>query len=113
MLLIKEITEDPRQKHTLILPDGSQFAMSLEFKPLQLGWFVTNFTYGDFIINNFRIVTLPNMLRQWKNRLRFGLGCFTNDTSEPTQIQDFSSGRAKLYVLTAEEVDQYEEFLRG
>ena len=37
----------------------------------------------------------------------------TSDNYEPTQLQDFSSGYAQMFILTQQEVTQYEEFLSG
>lgn len=113
MLRINGITSDAKQKHTLLLGDGSLLLMTLEYKPLQTGWFITQLVHEDFTLNNMRVVTSPNMLHQYKNQLSFGLGCFVLEDQEPMLKEDFSSGRAKLMILTAEEVDLYAEILSG
>lgn len=53
------------------------------------------------------------MLRQWKNKIPFGLACYSVQNREPSQQQDFSSGTSKLYILNAIEVQQYEQLLAG
>lgn len=111
MLIIPQITNAPNQQLTVSLPDGSSFVMNLYYMPQQYGWFITNFVYGDFTLNSLRITNNPNMLRQWKNSLAFGLACFSTSLREPTQQNDFASGASNLYVLTAAEVQAYEEFL--
>lgn len=113
MLLIQEFSNEPKQQHTLVLPDGSRFTVNFEFKPQQTGWFITELTYGSFILRNLRITTNPNILHQFKNLLPFGLGCYVQDNQEAVLPEDFSSGRAKLYVLTRDEVELYEEILSG
>lgn len=113
MLRINELTDEFKQKHTLVLPDGTSFTMIIEYKPLQTGWFITSLTYGEFQIYNLRVVTSPNMLHQYRNQIPFGLACFVQEDQEPMLQQDFSSSRAKAYVLTEEEVDLYEDFLSG
>lgn len=113
MLLIKNITSDPNQKRVLVLPDGTSMSLTMYFMPLQQGWFITNLTYGDFILNGYRIVNSPNMLYQYLNIIPFGLACFSKDDREPSLIEDFSSGASELYLLTQEEVSLYEAFLRG
>lgn len=113
MFLIKEITDDGKQKHTLLLDDGSQMTLLLEYKPQQFGWFITQLVRNDFTINNIRIVTSPNIFHQFKNQLNFGMACFTKDNTEPTQQEDFSSGQAKLYILSTAEVAEYEKVLSG
>lgn len=113
MFQVQNITSDSRQIQTLVLPDGTQILIELYFMSQQLGWFITNLVYGNFVLNNLRITISPNMLYQWRNKLPFGLACFTDQNREPTQLEDFSSGAAKLFVLTQEEVTYYAEYLSG
>jgi len=113
MLLIKEITEDSKQKRTLLLPDGTTIVFTMKFSPLQFGWVIEKLVYDDFEINNVRIVNSVNILHQFKNILPFGLACITEDNREPTQREDFSEGASKLYILTAEEVELYSENLKS
>lgn len=111
MKLVNGITEAPLQNKTLILPDGSNLVIQLYYRPNQLGWFFNSIVNLGFQVNGLRITSSPNMLRPWKDKISFGLGCFTVDNREPTQIQDFSTGASKLYVLTASEVVDYERIL--
>lgn len=113
MNLIQQITNDPRQKQTLILPDGSSMDFVIEYKPQQLGWFIVNLTYKLFSVGNIRIVTSPNILHQFKNQIPFGIACFVTENQEPTTLQDFATGRATLFMLTADEVLFYSEVLSG
>jgi hypothetical protein len=111
MLEIKNITSDTKQRRTIILPDFSQIEMVMYFMPLQLGWFFSYLNYQNFTIRGLRITNNPNMLRQWKNILPFGMACFSAQEREPQLQQDFSSGASKIYILTSQEVKDYEEFL--
>lgn len=113
MLLVQNITSDALQKQTLVLPNGASFTLTMYFRPMQYGWFINELVYGSFTLNGVRITNLPNILHQFRNQLPFGLGCFTVADREPSQQDDFSSGVAQLFVLTADEVEQYAEFLRG
>lgn len=113
MFLVKEISDEAKQKHTLILPDGSSLTMIVEYKPMQLGWFITQLQYKTFEINNIRIVTSPNMLHQFKNRIPFGIGIFVTDNQEPVLQGDFLSGRAQMFILSAAEVAFFTEVLSG
>lgn len=112
MLLIQQITSNPLQKQTLVLPDGTTLIMTMYFRPMQLGWFINNLTYGTFALNGLRITNNPNMLNQWRNLIPFGLGCFSTANREPSLQEDFSSGASKLYILTAAECTEYAEFLQ-
>jgi hypothetical protein len=110
---LTQVTSDNLQKQSIILDDGTLFDLTLQFVPMQFGWFIQSLVYGEFTLQGFRVSTSPNMLRQYKNKLPFGLACFTKDNGEPTQQQDFSSGYATLYLLSAAEVALYEEILSG
>lgn len=112
MFIVQQITSDPLQRQTLILPDGTSLTLTMYFRPMQTGWFINEITYGSFSLTGLRITVSPNMLRQFKNQIPFGLACYGNKTNrEPTQQQDFSSGAFSLYLLSKQEVQQYEDFL--
>lgn len=114
MYLIQQVTSDPLQRQTLILNDGTSLTITIYFRPLQYGWFITELVYGSFTLQGLRITVSPNMLRQFKNQIPFGLGCFGNNVKrEPTLQQDFSSGAFSLYILSAAEVLSFESFLAG
>lgn len=110
MLLIQGITSDPKQQQELTLPNGKIVTMYLEFKPMQTGWFL-GLDYEGFSLRNLRISTVPNLLRQFKNLIPFGLTCITEDFQEAMFLEDFSTARSKLYVLTSDDVDEIEATL--
>ncbi len=111
MFLVQQITTDPRQQMTLVLPDGSSLTMTIYFVPMQNGWFITNLTYKTFILNGFRVVVSPNMLNQYRNKIPFGLACYSVDNREPSLQEDFSSFACNLYILSEAECNQYAELL--
>jgi hypothetical protein len=113
MFQIQNLTDDTRQKQTLVLPDGTQIQISIYFVPLQLGWFITKLQYGDFVLTGFRIFNSPNMLHQYRNILPFGLACLSTAQREPSQQQDFSSGASKLFVIDQSEVAYYAQVVSG
>lgn len=113
MNLINNISAYPNQNINFVLADGTNFQMSLYYVPMQYGWFITNLTYNDFVLNSIRITNNTNMLYQWQNILPFGLGCFSPSQREPSQLQDFSSGASNLYVLSQEECEAYAAYIRG
>lgn len=113
MLQIQRITNAALQQHTLVLPDGTSFSMTLYFIPMQYGWFITNLTYGTFVLTGMRISNSPNMLYQFQNILPFGLACFSVANREPSLQEDFMSGASKLYILTEAECEEYAAYIRG
>jgi hypothetical protein len=110
---VKQLTASAKQSKRLVLQDGTILQLQLRFVPMQLGWFFTTITYGDFVLENVRICVSPNILYQYKNQIPFGIACFSKASREPTQQQDFSSGAAKLYILSEEEVSEYSDILSG
>lgn len=114
MILITGWTTDFKQKQTVSLSDGTILGLEIEYKPQQQGWYFTSLSRGSFLIQGMRIITSPNMLRQFKNQIPFGLACYVTDNQEPTLVQDFvTGGRANLYILSSAEVLTYEKFLNG
>lgn len=113
MNALQQITDAPVQQQTVALSDGTTFSISIKYVPQQYGWFITSLTYGDFTLSGYRIVNSPNMLNQYRNEIPFGLACATAGNREPTQQQDFSSGASTIFLLSAEEVQQYTRFLIG
>lgn len=114
MYEIQNLTNDPKQKQTLVLPDGTQIKIEIRFVPMQLGWFITNITYQTFQLEGIRICNSPDLLYQYRNQLPFGLACFSTFVGrEPSQQDDFLSKASTLYILTQEEVEQYTELLSG
>ena len=111
MNLIQRVTSNPLQTQTLILDDGSSVLFTIYFRPMQYGWFINTLSTTNLTLNGMRIVNSPNMLNQWRNLINFGLACFSDGDREPMLQQDFSSGRSKLYILTAAEVQEYAEYL--
>ena len=108
MRLINEITSEPNQTHTLALEDGTDVKITFNYRVNQSGWFYS-FTHQDRTFNNRRIVTSPNMMRQFKDILPFGFACTVEDGGEPVFQDDFESGRAKFYLLDQSDVTDIED----
>lgn len=113
MLRIQNITDAALQQQTIVLPNGNSFNFTMNYIPMQYGWFITNLVYQDFVLNGLRITNNPNMLFPWINIIPFGLACFSPAQREPTQQQDFLSGASNLYILTHEECVAYKDYLSG
>lgn len=107
MKLIQGITDAPNQTFVLQLADGSQATLALEYRSQQLAWFYS-LTYGTKVINGRRLVTSPNVLRQFRNLLPFGLGVLMPNAVEPENQNVFLTGVGAIVLLSAEEVAQTE-----
>lgn len=108
MKQITEITSEAKQKLTITTETNEEFDITLEYSDQQQGWFYS-LSYATTEINGARLVTHPNLLRSYKNIFPFGLSIQTDDFSEPILINDFESGRARVFLLTESEVEQVEE----
>lgn len=113
MYLIQNISASPLQTMTLTLYNGNPVQLSIYFRPMQLGWFINSLTYQDFTLTGLRITNSPNFLYQFKNKIPFGMGCYSTQKREPTQSQDFSTGANQLFLLNASEVLQLTEFYQN
>jgi hypothetical protein len=108
MNLIDSITSDANQEINVVLDNGTRIVLTIIYKTNQSGWFYS-ISYGSiFNVNNRRVVTSPNMLRAFRDILPFGLACATDDGSEPVFIDDFSTGRAKMYSLNETDIANVE-----
>jgi hypothetical protein len=116
MQTITDIGQEAKQKHIIITENNEQFDLELFYSSVWQGWFC-NISYANgnktLTINGTRITTHINILRQWENVLPFGLMCECDDNQEPMFIEDFASGRARLSILTPEEVKQINNLVKG
>lgn len=108
MRLINEITSEPKQNHTFALEDGTEIKIQFNYWENQSGWFMT-FTWGEKTFSNRRIVTSPNMLRQFRDLIPFGFACIVEEKGEPIFKDDFETGRAKFYLLNSDDVQSVED----
>src|SRR5574343_1958233 len=113
MLQIQAWNQDPKQKLKIILPNNDTIDMQIEYKPLQYGWFINSLSYNDFTLTGLRITTNLNILYQYKNKLPFGILIQTVGNREPYLVSDFQTGACKMFILTAEELDQLENIYSG
>ncbi len=107
------VTNDPVQKQVLILPDSSSISIQIRYVPMQYGWVIDFITYESWTINSLWVVNSPNLLRQFKNEIPFGLACQTVGNREPMFQNDFSTGTSNLFILTQDEVLTFENYLSG
>lgn len=97
------ITANAKQSHRVVLDTGKIFTLYLEYSDLQTGWFA-DVTYGGWSVKKLRVTNAYNILRQFKNLIPFGICCRVTAGQEPLLVQDFSTGRAILYVLQSADI---------
>jgi len=110
MKLLNKITSAARQKFRIIGENGERIDFFLTFMPTQSAW-MFNVSWDDFSLNGAVLTLSPNCLRGFKNNIPFGLACVSDDSIEPSFVDDFSTGRVRLFLLNAEDVQTVEESL--
>lgn len=103
MRRIDNLTDNANQDLKIVLDDGTIINLAFRFYANQLGWFY-DVAYQGWSSNGRRLVMSPNMLRQFRDIIPFGLACTTIDGYEPFDVIDFRSGRVSLFVLNQEDV---------
>lgn len=108
MQIITSLTNEPNQRHQLVLDNNETVDFRLYYLARMQSWYY-DFSYQDTTVYCSKVVLTPNSLRQFRRILPFGLAFFSDSEVEPFQITDFSSGRVQMAILNAEEVQQIEE----
>ena len=102
MQIITGITSDPKQTISIPLTDGTSVSLNLDFKPQQLGWFYS-IAYSakttNFQLTGSRLVTSPNILRQYQDIIPFGISVVTQGNVEPTTQTAFTDGTIAAFLL--------------
>lgn len=107
MKRIVNISNSPKQKIQLVTDNGDNIEFFLEYKPRVESWFFS-FEYKGINVNNLTVCLHPNILRQFKRIIDFGIG-FKSDTKiEPFSIDVFKDGRCSMYLLNEDEVKSVE-----
>lgn len=113
MFYVQDITNYPTQNKVMNLADGSQITITMAFVPMQKSWVIRYLEYGDFIVRNVKMVKNPNILRQFKNIIPFGIAIDSTQDRDPMFVEDFSTQTFSMFILSREEVQAYEDFLSG
>jgi hypothetical protein len=102
MKRLEGIKAIPSQKFYHTITEGN-INFTLNYRPMVQMWFV-DIEFNGKIINGLRVCYSLNLLYQYAKTLPFGLYVENISGVEPFLIDDFSSGRFNLNVLTAAEV---------
>ena len=107
MRKIDKLTADASQQYNIVSEDGTEISLLLYYAPSQQTWFF-DLTSGEFILNGCQLVNAPNILRSYKNLLSFGITIFVQDGLDPFYLDDFTSDRVQLFLLSRDDVDEIE-----
>lgn len=96
------------QQQTVTLDDGSTVQLEFFYRAGIQRWFI-DVIHSSLTLRGFGLSQGPNILRQWRNLIPFGIAVQAIDLIDPVQITDFQTGRVAVYILSADEVDQVEQ----
>src|SRR5690606_22971332 len=108
MKRLDRLTADPKQRYSVPLDDGGSFTLYLQYLPRQQMW-MANVSQGDFVANGILLTTYPNVMRQYRNLIQVGIAVLSDDATDPRYVDDFVTGRIRLYVLNADDVQAVED----
>jgi len=107
MQIITGLTSAAKQSISVPLPDGTSTSIYIEYRPQQSGWFF-DIAYSagtiSFQCKGNRLCPAPNMLRQYRAILPFGISCLTAGNVEPITQTAFSGGTITLLLLDATDI---------
>lgn len=107
MTIIQNISDSTPQSLNVVLPDGSTVTIVLTYRVQQSGWFF-DISWGGMSppwqVSGNRLVTSPNILRQYRGVIPFGLTVTTTNNGEPTGQEDFVNGYATPLLLSETDV---------
>jgi hypothetical protein len=110
---ITGITDNSKQIFKMMLDDGTIAQVNLNYLGATQRW-AFDIIHPLLTVYNKILCTHPNILRQYKDIIPFGLMCFTNDGLDPVLVTDFKAGsRGNLYILTEADVAESETILKG
>ena len=111
MTKITGLTQDSFQKFKIADPNGGgDISVRLVYRPRIQRWFI-DISFKTFTLNGYKLTRGPNILAKWNNVIPFGLTVTVSDNFEPFVINDFSSDRVQLFLLTSSEVAEVETMI--
>lgn len=101
------LSEAPKQQFNAPITGGYDTAeIYLEFKPLQNAWFM-DLTWGDFVLKNERVSNSPNLLRQFRDLIPFGIFVAGRDDIDPLLITSWT-GDNEFWILDSTDLEYVE-----
>ena len=103
MKILTGLRATGRQKLSTTASNGDTIDLVLYFHSRTAAWYL-DVSSGTFSVKGVRISRVYNLLEQYSNIIPFGVGIIISDDGEPFLINDFSTGRVRLAILSPDEV---------
>jgi hypothetical protein len=108
MRFLNKITNAPSQRFFLTGNPGQRIIMDLRYLPTQQLWLM-DIEYENFTVKGIAVLSSPNLLRNYRNIIPFGIACLSSGGLDPYFIDDFTAGNAAMYLLDSADVAAVEE----
>ena len=105
---MQEITLNENSTIKVVNAKNENFTIYLNYNSSRQCWFL-DLESENFYLYGIKITSVWNVLRQWKDKLGFGLYIETENNSEPFFLEDFNTGRSKIYLLEPDDLLVMEE----
>lgn len=103
MQQIDNLSDDADQLLTMTLTDVSDVQLEFIYLPAIQRWSM-NLSHPNLTLHGFNLGVGPNVLRQWRELIPFGMAILSTDGLDPVDISDFANGRITVNILTPDEV---------
>lgn len=101
MFAVNNLTASGNQTSACLLADGSTVTLTFRYRAAVQRWTV-DVAYRDYVNNGMGLATHPNLLRDWRLVIPFGLQVATVDGTDPFLADDLAyspgGGRPRVVV---------------
>lgn len=108
MQQLNNLSNDADQKMTFVLPDASLLQLEFIYRASIQRW-ALNVSHPLLTLNGYNICLGPNILRQWRKLISFGIAVTSTTGLDPIQPTDLQDGTVSVFILSEAEVAQVEE----
>lgn len=113
MVQISGLKATSEQSFTANDPNGGgTISFTFYYRPRVQSWFM-DIAFKNFTMNGYKINHGPNIIDSYSNVIPFGLMVLLTDDLDPCFINDFTSGRVFLYLMTSAEVAEMEALINA
>jgi hypothetical protein len=120
VIQLTNLTDDPIQQLQVALADGSLVTLTLTYRAATQRWtfdLIHTSMPPNGALNGRNLCVHPNILRQWRRIIPFGLSVTSSDNGDPVTLEDFVNGRITLFILDNSagntDVEQVEQNIFG
>lgn len=108
MRRLNNLTDAADQLMTITLDDGSALQLELFYRAGIQRWTI-DIVHPLLTMYGFNLALGPNILRQWKNVIPFGIAVQSTNGLDPLNVEDFVEGNSLISILSADEVQAVED----